>query len=259
MGNTLKDRILTVALPAGLAALLLLIWQFLSTGEVIPSALFPPPSDILKEVFIIQGLREHMVSSVWRLMVSVGIGFLAGLAAGVLVGLVRFAGFIEDVISFFMSIPGISWAPLFIVFIGFGNSTILAVGILTAFFPMVYNVQHGLREVDPNLVNLGKTMEFSPARMFLGIRLPAIMNFIVTGLKLSFARTWRTIIAVEMIAASTSGLGYMIFDSRELLNTRVMFAGIILSGFIYIFVETVILRILEKGTVERWGMRTSHE
>jgi ABC-type nitrate/sulfonate/bicarbonate transport system permease component len=153
-----------------------------------------------------------------------------------------------------MSIPGISWAPVFIILIGFGDITIISVGILTAFFPVVYNIFHGIRESDKSIVFLGDLFEYNFIEKMIKINIPAIMNYLVIALKLAFARTWRTIIAVEMIAATTMGLGYMIFDARELINTKLMFSGILISGIIFIIIETGI-KVLEKLTVVRWGMK----
>jgi NitT/TauT family transport system permease protein len=170
-------------------------------------------------------------------------------------GLKTQLSFFEDVLAFFMAIPGISWAPLFIITIGFGDLSIFLVGALTAFFPVVYNIYHGAREIDPNFRRLGRLLEYGKREKFFLISLPAVMNYALGALKLAVARTWRTIIAVEMIAASMYGLGYMIFDARELLNTEYMFAGILLSGAIYMALELVAVRSIERLTVERWGMK----
>ena len=84
-------------------------------------------------------------------------------------------------------------------------------------------------------------------------------NYLLIALKLALARTWRTIIAVEMIAASLYGLGYMIFDARELLNTRIMFAGILLSGLFYTAIELLMVQTLERITVRKWGMKRDYD
>lgn len=186
---------------------------------------------------------------------SVAVGYVLGFFVGFLISNNKRFLFIEDIMAFFMSIPGISWAPLFIMLIGFGDRTIILVGIITAFFPVMYNIYHGLKEIDKNFLNLGDLFEYGLFEKIIRIKLPSIMNYMLIALKLSFARTWRTIIAVEMIAATLSGLGYMIFDARELLNMSIMFGGIFLSGTVYILIEKIIIRILEMRTVIRWGMK----
>jgi len=255
----MKDRLLKAILPLCLVAILLFLWQFMSDRGFINSALFSSPKAIFLIFAKIDKLYQHVVHSLYRLIISVLIGYIIGFLLGLIISNIRKFSFIEDIVSFFMSIPGISWAPLFIMTIGFGDRTIIMVGIITAFFPVIYNVTHGIKTIDRNLMHLARLLEYSGPRLLIYVRIPAIMNYLLIALKLSFARTWRTIIAVEMIAATMFGLGYMIFDARELLNSRVMFAGIILSGLLYFFIEQLIIRIVEKATVKKWGMKVEHE
>jgi len=255
----MKDRILKAILPLCLVVILLFFWQLMSDRGIINSALFSSPKDVFITYGKIDKLHQHILNSLYRLFISVFIGYVSGFVLGFLISIMKRLSFLEDIVSFFMSIPGISWAPLFIMTIGFGDKTIVLVGIITAFFPVIYNVTHGIKAIDKNLINLAKLLEYSGPKALLMVRIPAIMNYLLIALKLSFARTWRTIIAVEMIAATMFGLGYMIFDARELLNSKVMYAGILLSGLLYYCIEQLIIRYIEKATVIRWGMKEGHE
>jgi len=255
----MKGKILKAILPLGFVAILLFFWQFLSDREIINSALFPSPESMFGTYGRIENLTGHILNSLFRLLISVFSGYILGFIVGLLISTMKKLSLLEDIISFFMSIPGISWAPLFIMTIGFGDKTIILVGIITAFFPVVYNVTHGIKSIDRNILFLTKLLEFSPIKSLFTVRIPAIMNYLLIALKLSFARTWRTIIAVEMIAATMFGLGYMIFDARELLNSKVMFAGILLTGLLYYVIEVVAIRSIEKITVVKWGMKKQYE
>ena len=81
----------------------------------------------------------------------------------------------------------------------------------------------------------------------------------MTGLKLGLARCWRTIIAVEFIAATNFGLGYMIWDAYEYLDVTTVYGGIILLGVIFYTIEKTVVRELEKRTIEKWGVVSKHE
>ena len=251
----MRDRILKVILPIILGLTLLYIWQQLGERDLINTALFPTPKQIFYSLLDTDIIFKHIYSSLLRLVISVVIGYVLGFTIAILISNFKSMFFLEDISSFFMSIPGISWAPLFIMTIGFGDKTIIAVGIITAFFPVLYNVLYGLREIDKNLINISRTFECSFLEELIMVKLPAIMNYLTIALKLSFARTWRTIIAVEMIAATMYGLGYMIFDARELFNSSIMFGGIFLSGVIYYLIESLIIKNIELFTVVKWGMR----
>lgn len=255
----MRDKTLKIILPTAVLIISLILWEYLSQKELINSALFASPTLILKTILGTPELLLHIINSLMRLIIAVAIGFIFGFIVGILISDIANTKYLEDIISFFISIPGIAWAPVFVIIIGFGNNTIILVGIITAFFPVVYNIIHGMKEINRELLDIGKIFEYNSFELLFKIKIPAIMNYIVVALKLSFARTWRTIIAVEMIAATMYGLGYMIFDARELINSKLMFSGIIISGFIYYLIENVFINFLEKETVIKWGMKMSYE
>lgn len=251
----MKDKLLRFILPAGLIAVLVITWQLLSDYSIINPALFSSPKDIALAFFDEPGLYNHILSSLYRLFISVIIGFPLGALVGIAVSKIRKVSFIEDIISFFMSIPGISWAPIFIIIMGFGDKTIILVGLITSFFPALYNMIHGFKAIDRNILRVSELLEFSILKKIFQVYIPSTSTYLLVGLKESFARTWRTIIAVEMIAATLYGLGYMTFDARELLNSSTMFLGIVLSGLIYMLIEIFLIGTIEKNTVVKWGMK----
>ncbi|MCF7928123.1 MAG: ABC transporter permease subunit [Spirochaetales bacterium] len=253
-GNKSVGPVLRFVLPLAFITGLVAVWQAAASGGMINTSLIPGPRALVLMVPEIPSLMSHVGSSLYRLFIAVAAGTVLGFLAALAVHARRKTEFIEDVVSFFMSIPGISWAPLFIILMGFGDRVILSVGVLTSFFPVMYQSLYGFREIDTDLIKLGKLLEYSPSETTWRILVPGIMRFLVVGIKLAFARTWRTIIAVEMIAATMYGLGYLIFDARELLNVEVMFSGILLSGIAYLVIEFLVGVTLERTTVKRWGM-----
>lgn len=253
-----RDSFLKIGLPLLGVFLFLLIWQLFFDFSLLNNALFSSPILLFNKIFATQGLVKHIFVSITRLVISVFFGFVLGVIISFLLRRYKSLSFVNDLLSFFMAIPGISWAPLFIITIGFGDRTIIAVGILTAFFPVVYNLLHGFKDVDRSLLRTADILEYSSVKKLFKVEIPSMMNYILIGLKLSFARTWRTIIAVEMIAASLFGLGYMIFDARELLNVDTMFVGIFLCGLIFYLLELLLIEVLEKKTVIRWGVKSKH-
>jgi NitT/TauT family transport system permease protein len=256
----MKNKILKILLPLLVIIMILIFWQYLGEKNLINTALFPTPSEIFFSMIEeSQILSRHITSSLFRLFFSVSIGYILGLFAAILTAHYNFLNFLEDISSFLMSIPGISWAPLFVITIGFGNKTINTVGIITAFFPVFYNVVVGLKSINKNLIFTTELFEYSFYQVLLRVKLPAIMNNLMIALKLSFSRTWRTIIAVEMIAATTYGLGFMIYDARELFNSSIMFAGITISGLLYYLIESILIRKIELFTVIKWGMKMNNE
>jgi NitT/TauT family transport system permease protein len=90
--------------------------------------------------------------------------------------------------------------------------------------------------------------------LFRQVVLPGALPFVIAGLRQAFARSWIAVVGGEMIAASAWGLGWVIFDAKEFLNTDVMMGVLIIIGGLGLAIERVVFQTLEERTVARWGM-----
>jgi ABC-type nitrate/sulfonate/bicarbonate transport system permease component len=155
-----------------------------------------------------------------------------------------------------MSIPGIALAPLFIIWFGFGDPTIISLGALSAFFPVVYSTAAGVRSVNRQMVRAAQIMGASPLQVIANVHLPWSAAFVFNGLKLGLARGWMTVIAVEFVAASNFGLGYMIWYATERLRADIVYSGIFVMIVIYFLLDKLLIQSIESRTISRWGMIT---
>lgn len=245
-------------------AFLLTGWEIVATLEIINPALVSRPSEIfplLYELimpetrsFIGHSIFLDIFTSLYRLLCAFIIAVVSGVVLGMLMGRNKFVyRFLDPLITVLMPIPGIAWAPIFMLWLGFGDPTIITVGALAAFFPIVYNTAAGVRSVEKKLIWSARSMGADEKTIFLKVSLPWSAAYIFTGIKLALARGWRTIIAVEMIAASLFGLGFMIFDARDYLRPSIIYGGIIVLAITYFLIENVI-KLIERRTIEKWGM-----
>lgn len=241
----------------------LALWQVAAWTGLMNGRLFPPPLDILSELATVllpneagdSILLKHLAVTLERLALATAIGSAAGIVMGVLMGLVRSAHkALDGILTFFMPIPGIAMAPLFIVWMGFGSPAIVSVAAIAAFFPVVHNTAAGIRSMDKTLVKSAKIVGAGKISILLQVYLPWSALFIFNGFKLGLARCWRTVVAVEFIAAANWGLGYMIWDAAEYLRSGVVYGGIIILAATYVCIEFILISPLERITVERWGM-----
>jgi NitT/TauT family transport system permease protein len=90
--------------------------------------------------------------------------------------------------------------------------------------------------------------------MLFKIIWPGAMPYIIAGVRLGFGRAWIGVIGGELLASPKYGLGEVIFDAKEYLNTSVMIAALIVIGLLGLFFERFVFQVLEKVTVRRWGM-----
>jgi len=249
--------------------LLFIFWELFSRTGIVNPALISSPSEIfssLKDLLMEKNqkgypvLLVHIYSSLYRLFFAFGIATFLGITLGLLIGINEHAyRFFYPLITITMPIPGIAWAPIIMLWLGFGNPTIIMVGIIASFFPILHNMVAGVRSIKKEIVWSAKCMGADKKTILFKILLPWSAPFIFTGLKLGLARGWRTIIAVEMIAASLWGLGFMIFDARDYLQPSIIYGGIIILALIYLLLENLIFNQLEKHTIKKWDMVRGRE
>jgi NitT/TauT family transport system permease protein len=237
------------------------LWEVVARSDIFPRRLFPPLEEVA-ETFVrltVAGiLPHHALETVVRLIVGFGMAAVVGVALGIIMGRSRRA---EDIflplVSIGAPIPGLAYAPLFLLWFGLGDvGAVILVGFVSA-FPIILNSWTGVKAVKEVWVRAAQVMGASDRRLFRQVILPGALPYILTGLRLGLAQAWRILVAVEMLAAVPWGLGWMIFGAREFLNTDVMLAGIVVIGIIGLALEKLVFQRLEQFTVVRWGMITS--
>ena len=256
-----ESRLRVIARNAFPFLVVALLWEITAQLGVFPRKLFPPLEDVAAAFVRLTAagiLPHHVLDTLVRLTFGFALAALAGVAIGIIMGRSRRA---EDIflplISVGAPIPGIAYAPLFLLWFGLGNkSTVLLVGFVSA-FPIIFNTWTGVKAVKEIWVRSAQAMGADNRRLFRHVILPGALPYILTGLRLGLAQAWRILVGVEMLAAVPWGLGWMIFGAREFLNTDVMLAGVAVIGVIGLTLEKFVFKRLEAFTVVRWGMMAS--
>ena len=237
------------------------IWEFVAWAGVFPHRLFPTLEEVAQtfvDLTFSGVLPHHAVETVLRLLAGFALAGVFGVTVGVLMGRSRRA---EDIllplVSICAPIPGLAYAPLFLLWFGLGDmSAVLLVGFVSA-FPVIFNSWTGVKAVKEIWVRSAQSMGADNRRLFRHVILPGALPYILTGLRLGLAQAWRILVAVEMLAAVPWGLGWMIFGSRKFLNTDIMLAGIAVIAIIGLVLEKFAFQKIEDYTVVRWGMVTA--
>jgi NitT/TauT family transport system permease protein len=236
------------------------IWEALAHAGLFPPRLFPPV-EVIASAFVrltVSGiLPHHALDSVLRLTSGFALAAIVGVTIGILMGRSQF---VEDVclplVAIGAPIPGLAYAPLFLLWFGLGNFTaVLLVGFVSS-FPIIFNTWTGVKAVKDIWVRAAQAMGAGDRALFRLVILPGALPYILTGLRLGLAQAWRVLVGVEMLAAVQWGLGWLIFGAREFLNTDIMLAGIIVIALIGLALEKLVFRRIEQFTLVRWGMLT---
>jgi sulfonate transport system permease protein len=248
-GTQFGQRLLPWLFPIGL----ILIWQIASTVGLLESRILPAPSAVIAAFWTLSlsgELWTHVQISTGRALTGLLVGGGLGLLLGLLNGSSKLASTLLDTtLQMIRNIPALALIPLVILWFGIDESAKLFLVAIGVFFPIYINTYHGIRSVDPQLIEMGKSYGLTRWQLYKNIILPAAMPSILVGLRFSLGLVWVLLIVAETISAQ-AGIGYMTMNAREFLQTDVVLVGILLYALLGKFAD-VLAVILERYLL-RW-------
>ena len=214
---------------------LLAAWQISAQLGWLSSRLLPAPLDVARAAIALarsgELLRDVAVST-WRALLGFAIGGGLGLALGLLTGTFRAAETLLDTsVQMIRNIPVLALIPLVILWFGIDESAKVFLVSLGVFFPVYLNTHHGIRAVDPALIEMARSYGLSRVRLYREVILPGALPQILVGVRFSLGLMWVTLIVAETVSAQ-SGIGYMTMNAREFLQTDVVLLGILLYALL---------------------------
>jgi NitT/TauT family transport system permease protein len=165
---------------------------------------------------------------------------------------------LETLTSMFNPLPSIALLPLAMLWFGLGNGSLIFVLIHAVLWSVALNTHAGFRSISQTLRMVGRNYGLTGPRYVLQILIPAAFPSILTGLKIGWAFAWRTLIAAELVfgvSQGSGGLGWFIFENKNLLEIANVFAGLFTVILIGLLVENLIFRNIEQRTIHKWGMQ----
>jgi ABC-type nitrate/sulfonate/bicarbonate transport system permease component len=215
--------------PAALIVVVLLgVWEGYVRLWAVPKWLLPAPSVIAMTLVVSWGLLlDHTLVTFVEVVIGFGLSLLGGvlLACGIAASRTLERALYPFVIASQM-VPIIVIAPLLLIWVGYGLAPKVIVVALTAFFPIVVNMVDGLRSVDPDVVNLLRTMGASSWQIFVKVQMPTSLPFLFSGLRVAMAVSVIGAVIGEWVGSS-QGLGYLMIRSKPQFLTERVFAAIV--------------------------------
>ena len=214
-----------------LPAILIAGWELLAQARLIDAGLFSSPSQIAAELLKLTSNGEllvHLETTFLRVLSGFAIGVSAATLLGALTGYSGIARrLLDPLLQSLRSIPSMAWVPLFLLWLGIGESSKIFLIALGAFFPVYLNLMNGVRNVDRKLVEAGLANGFRGFELAKAVVLPASLPAYLVGLRQGLSLGWMFVVAAEIMGASR-GLGYLLIDGQTTGRPAIMMSSVIL-------------------------------
>ncbi|MQB44738.1 ABC transporter permease [Rhizobium sp. ICMP 5592] len=240
---------------------LAIIWEAYARHLDNP-LLFPTLSDTLSALYdrFADGVLPERIWTTLKVLVT---GYVTGTVLAAILTVVAIntrigTDFLETMTAMFNPLPAISLLPLALIWFGLGPASLVFVLVHSVLWAVALNTHAGFLGVSRTLRMVGANYGLTGLSYVFRILIPAAFPSILTGLKIGWAFSWRTLIAAELVFGVSSGqggLGWFIFENRNLLDIPAVFAGLLTVIVIGLIVENLVFQTIERRTLLKWGMK----
>ncbi len=217
-----------------------LLWEVLARAGALDPQYFPPVTSIFSALWDmgLQGdLWTSLRASVYRMLCGFLIAVCISLPLGVFMGAVPFfRDLFGMVVEFLRPIPSVAIIPIIILLVGLGDSMNITSIAYASTWPLLINCIEGIASVEVLHVRSAQSFQLSPARIMLTVMLPSALPQILSGMRISLTMALALTVLSEMVV-STQGLGQVILDAQNRLDTPAMYAGILVVSVLGLLVN----------------------
>lgn len=237
------------------------VWQ--AYAMFLRNDLLLPTFTATLDAFVTRTLTGELPS---KALVSIKVllqGYVIGMVLAMVLTVFAMASrlgndLLETLTAMLNPLPAIALLPLALIWFGLGSASIVFVLVHAVLWPVALNTHAGFMAVSNTLRMVGRNYGLRGPAYVAKILVPAALSSILTGLKIGWAFAWRTLIAAELVFGTTSGsggLGWFIYENKNVLDIPAVFAGLFTVILIGLVVENFVFRLIENRTVRRWGMQ----
>lgn len=240
--KTLGSRIEALVVPATL----LTVWELLLWLNLVPNTLIPTPLQVLRQSWVLMAngqLPKHALVSLMRLLSGFAVGSLLGIWMGAWVGFSRRTSrLLEPTVLSLIPVPPIAWIPVLIIVFGIGELSKLSLISIGSFCTLFIQAAHGIRSTDQSYVELALVLEKDNRSLLRSILFPSALPGIVASMRVAMALSWSLLMASEIIASS-AGLGWLIWNSRNFSRPDDMLVAMVTVGFLGKLTDSALVHI----------------
>lgn len=238
-------------------SILTLIGVWWTLGLFFPPTLVPKPLDTFAEVAAIVGTGnffDEMASTLRRVMVGFGMAMIVSIPLGILMGTLRsLESFFEPPVILGLTMPGLIWAVLMIMFFGLNETSAYAAVAITIMPMLAISIWQGTKSIDKDLIDMSNAFHASAWSKIVDVILPQLISHILAAIRYGLGLAWKVVVVVEMFGLS-NGVGYQVVRGFNVFSMKTVLAWAISFLVVMIVIEFGMIGWLEKA-VTRWRPR----
>ena len=193
-----------------------------------------------------QGIGWNVLNSLGRVGIGFGMAALIGIPLGFMIGRFRFlSGMTAPIISLLRPVSPLAWLPIGLLVFKAANPAAIWVIFISSIWPMIINTAAGVREVPQDYLNVAKVLNLSEWKVFTRILFPAVLPFMLTGIRLAIGVAWLVIVAAEMLTGGV-GIGFWVWDEWNNLNVEHIIIAIFVVGIVGLLLEHLLLLLARR-------------
>ena len=256
MARAQRLRTLTrMAAPVLGFAFFLLVWQAVAhSGDKQlpgPAVVWEAAVRLFSDPFYVngpndQGIGWNVLSSLQRVAVGFGLAAVVGIPLGFLIG--RFAFFnqmLDPIISLLRPVSPLAWLPIGLMVFKAANPAAIWTIFICSIWPMVINTAVGVRQVPQDYLNVARVLNLSELTIIRKILFPAVLPYMLTGVRLAVGTAWLVIVAAEMLTGG-QGIGFWLWDEWNNLNVARILIAIFVIGGVGLLLETLLVAVARR-------------
>lgn len=227
---------------------LLVLWQLSCSLGLVNTSIFVSPMTVLhtmKTELFTGNLSTNLYVSLSRILLGFSFALIAGVTLGLWAGLTKIG---EDIIhsplEILRNLPTLALVPLFVFWFGIGESSKVILISVGAFFPIYFCLYNGIKNIDPKLLELARTIKLDRKTVIFHIIFPGTLPDLLQGIRYSVGVSWLMLVVAEQVNAD-SGIGFMIMQAQEFSRVDIIILGLIIYGSLGLLSDFLI-RVIEE-------------
>jgi nitrate/nitrite transport system permease protein len=243
--------IIGIALVVGIWALL----TMKSTTFPTPAATFTEAVKVFSDPFYSkgpndQGIGWNILFSLQRVAVGFGLAALVGIPLGFMIGRFSFlSNMVSPLISLLRPVSPLAWLPIGLLVFKAANPAAIWTIFICSIWPMIINTAVGVQRVPSDYLNVARVLNLSEWKIVTKILFPAVLPYMLTGVRLSVGTAWLVIVAAEMLTGGV-GIGFWVWDEWNNLNVTHILIAIFVIGVVGLLLEWALIAIAKRFTYD---------